>query len=80
MQGCFIIGAVLLTALGPSAALAAEVPLRQTCNRGEPIQQVQQAPQRQQTAQQQLQRTKRQGCPITRSIPPVVDPTPTFLL
>jgi hypothetical protein len=80
MQGNFIIGAVLVTVLGPSAALAADLPLRQSCAKGEPVQQVQQAPQRQQTSPQQPLRAKRQGCPITRSVPPVVDPTPTFLL
>jgi hypothetical protein len=29
---------------------------------------------------EQPQRARPQGCPVTRTIPPVVDPTPTFLL
>lgn len=81
MQGKFIIGAFLIAALGSPSVAAVGQPHRQTCSKGDQPQQVQQSPQRQQWAQQQpQQRTKPQGCPITRSIPSVVDPTPTFLL
>jgi hypothetical protein len=71
MQGRFIIGAIALTAFGSSTVLAGEPVRRWTCLRAE-------QPQRQQ--QVQPQRPKPQGCPVTRTIPPVVDPTPTFLL
>jgi hypothetical protein len=55
--------------------MAAESPRRQPCQRTE------QPQQRQQTApQQQQRRTKPQGCPIVRTIPAVIDPTPVFLL
>jgi hypothetical protein len=77
MQGKFIIGAFLIAALGSPSAAAVGQPNRQTCSKGEQPQQVQQSPQRQQQPQQ---RAKPQGCPITRTIPSVVDPTPTFLL
>jgi hypothetical protein len=81
MQGKIIIGALLVTGLGSPSIAAVEQPLRQTCVKGEQPQQVQQPPQRQQWAPQpQQQRNKPQGCTITRSIPSVVDPTPTFLL
>jgi hypothetical protein len=73
MQGRLIIGAIALAAFGSSAALAGEPVKRWACNK------VEQPQQRQQPAQQQ--RVKPQGCPVQRSmIPPVVDPTPTFLL
>jgi hypothetical protein len=69
MQGRFIIGAIAFAAFG-SSAFAAEPVRRWTCPKAE-------QPQRQQVQQQ---RAKPQGCPVTRTIPPVVDPTPTFLL
>jgi hypothetical protein len=75
MQGRFIIGTMALAAFGSSAAIAAESAepaKRVTC------QKIEQPSQRQPQVQQQ--RAKPQGCPITRTIPPVVDPTPTFLL
>jgi len=73
MQGRFIIGAIALAAFGSSASLAAEPVKRWACNKAE------QPQQRQQPAQQQ--RAKPQGCPVQKStVPPVVDPTPTFLL
>jgi hypothetical protein len=73
MQGKLII-AVLLSAL-PSAAIAAEPQRRQGCPRAELPQQ------KQLPAQQQQQRRKSpQGCPVIRSIPAVVDPTPVFIL
>jgi len=73
MQGRLIIGAFIVAAVGPSAALAGEPVRRATCQKAE------QPQQRPQPVQQQP-RTKPQGCPVTRTIPPVVDPTPTFLL
>ncbi len=72
MQGRFIIGAIALAALSPSVALAGEPVRRWTCLKSE-------LPQRQQQ-QVQPQKARPQGCPVTRTIPPVVDPTPTFLL
>ena len=78
MQGKLIIGALFVTAFGAVPAMAGEPVKRQTCQKGEPPQQVQQ--QRQQVANQQQAKVKPQGCPITRMIPSVVDPTPTFLL
>jgi hypothetical protein len=80
MQGKFTIGALLITVLGPPAAIAAELPQRQGCQRGEVPQQVQRVPQRPQQAQPQQARSKPQGCPVNRMIQSVVDPTPTFLL
>ena len=73
MQGKLVI-AILLTALGPSSAMAGEPVRRQSC------QKVEQPQQRQQQVQPQQQRAKPQGCPVHRTIPPVVDPTPIFLL
>lgn len=72
MQGRFIIGAIALAAFGSSGAIAAEPVKRWACNKTE------QPQQRQQPAQPQ--RAKPQGCSVQRMIPPVVDPTPTFLL
>ncbi|WP_294120271.1 hypothetical protein [Sphingomonas sp.] len=77
MQGKLIVGTFLIATLGSPSVAAVQQPPRQTCSKGEQPQQVQQ---RQQWAQQQPPRNKPQGCPITRSIPSVVDPTPTFLL
>jgi hypothetical protein len=74
MQGKLIIGAILLGGLTP-VAHAAEQLKRPTCEKVEPAQQVQQ---RQQPAQPQ--REKAQDCRIPRNIPPVIDPTPSFLL
>jgi hypothetical protein len=83
MQGKLIIGAFLIVALGSPSIAAVEQPARQTCARGEQPQQPARQPQqqqRQQWAQQEQQRNKPHGCPVYRSIPSVVDPTPTFLL
>ena len=81
MQGKLIIGAFLSVILATPSVAANESSRRQTCAKGEAPQQVQQPQQRQQVTQQpQPQRNKPQGCLITRSIPSVVDPTPTFLL
>ena len=77
MQGKLIIGMLLLSALGAAPAFAGEPARRQTCQKGDPPQPV---PQRQQVPNQQQVRSKPQGCPITRLIPSVVDPTPSFVL
>ena len=77
MQGKLIIGALLAAALSAAPAMAGEPVKRQTCQKGDPPQPVQQ---RQQVPNQQPAKGKPQGCPITRLIPSVVDPTPTFLL
>ncbi len=66
MQGKLAI-AIALAAFGSSAALAGESLRRLTCPKTE-------------QPQQQQQRVRQQGCPVIRSIPPVVDPTPFFLL
>jgi hypothetical protein len=73
MQGKFII-LTLLSTLAATPALAGEAPRRQTCQRVEAPQQ------RQQQVQQQQRRNRPQGCPVVRTIPAVVDPTPIFLL
>jgi hypothetical protein len=75
MQGRTIIYAILIVGLIPTGALAAETIKRLPCAKG----QAQQTQQRQQAKEPQ-QRAKRQGCPVERIIPPVVDPTPIFLL
>jgi hypothetical protein len=82
MQGKLIIGAFLVVALASPALAANDSARRQNCVKGEQQQPVLHSPQqRQQWAQQQQQqRSKPQGCVINRSIPSVVDPTPTFLL
>jgi hypothetical protein len=74
MQGKLAI-AILLSAVGPSSAMAGEPVRRQSCQKTE------QPQQRQQQAQPQPpQRAKPQGCPVNRGLPPVVDPTPHFFL
>ena len=73
MQGKLIFGAILLAGLTP-AAFAGEPIKRRTCGKTD-------QPQPQQRPQQaQQQREKTQECRIPRVIPPVVDPTPFFLL
>jgi len=79
MQGKLIIGALLLSGLGSASAGAAEQPQRQTCSKDDQQQLARQSRQRPQQLVQQP-RNKPQGCPVTRAIPSVVDPTPTFLL
>jgi hypothetical protein len=74
MQGHFIIGAIAFAALGSPAAFAGEPVKRVACPK------VEQPQQRQQQQVPQPQRAKPQGCPVQGAIPPVVDPTPTFLL
>lgn len=69
--------AIVLAAFGADAAICGESVRRQPCPKAEQSQQRQQ-----QQAQQQQQRKQPQpqGCAVTRTIPPVVDPTPVFLL
>ena len=76
MQGKLGI-AMILAAFGSTGAIAGESIKKIACPRVE-----QRAPQqRQQVPQAQQQRPKAApGCPVTRNIPPVVDPTPVFLL
>ncbi len=77
MQGKLVI-AIALAALGSTAALAGESIRRMACPKTEqPQQRLQQG---QKLQQQQQQRARQQGCPVNRAIPPVVDPTPFFLL
>jgi hypothetical protein len=73
MQGKLAI-AILLAAVGPGSAMAGEPVRRQPCPK------VEQPQQRQQPAQSQQQRAKPQGCPVNRTIPPVVDPSPVYFL
>jgi hypothetical protein len=75
MQGRTIIFSILIAGLSPTAAHAGEIIKRLPCAK----EQAQQASQRQQNREQQ-QRAKRQGCPVQRVIPPVVDPTPVYFL
>ena len=76
MQGKLGI-AILLAAFGSTGAIAGESIRKIACPRAEQpaVQQRQQVPQ----AQQQRPRAS-QGCPVSKTIPPVVDPTPVFLL
>lgn len=76
MQGKLISLAILGAALAPSAAVAGETIKRQICAKAE---QTSPAQQRQQQ-QQQLQQRKIPECRVQKIIPPVVDPTPYFLL
>ena len=75
MQGRTIFYSILIAGLSPTTALAGETIKRLPCAK----EQGQQVQQRQQAKEQQ-QRSKRQGCSVVRTIPPVVDPTPVFLL
>ena len=76
MQGRTIIYSILLAGLSPTTVLAAETAKRLPCAK----EQGPQAQQRQQAKEQPQQRSKRSGCPVVRSIPPVVDPTPVYFL
>ena len=75
MQGRAIFYSILIAGLSPTGALAGETIKRLPCAK----EQAQQIQQRQQAKEQQ-QRSKRPGCPVERTIPPVVDPTPVFFL
>ena len=70
MRGGFILIAVAASLLAPLAAVAGEPVRRPVCPRIEP----------QRLPQPQQQRARAQECRTTRTVPPVVDPTPFFLL
>ena len=72
MKGGLISIAIAIVMLAPSAAVAAETTRRPVCPKVEP--------QRTPAQQQQPQRTRAPECRTTRIVPPVVDPTPFFLL
>ena len=74
MQGKLIFGAILLVGLTP-AAMAAEQTKRPACDKSYHNPQSRDRPQ-----QGQPQRDKTTECRTPRNIPPVVDPTPWFLL
>jgi len=75
MQGKLFLGMIAAVALSPTSALAAETAKREPCVKTDSQQQQQQRKQ-----QAQAQRPKPQECRVQRTIPPVVDPTPYFLL
>ena len=70
MQRGPILIAIAAAMLAPSAAFAAEPVRRPVCPKVEP----------QRLPTQQQQRARAQECRTTRTVPPVVDPTPFFLL
>jgi hypothetical protein len=76
MQGKLILGLIGLTAMLPAPAFAGDTIKRQTCAKAD--EQTQTRVQQREKSQQQ--RTKTPDCKPTRNIPPVVDPTPYFLL
>jgi len=77
MQGRTIIYSILIAGFSPTATLAADTVKRLPCAKEQGIQ----PQQRQQVKEQpQPQRAKRSGCPVVRTIPPVLDPTPVFFL
>ncbi len=75
MQGKLAI-AIVMAAFGADAAICGEAVRRQPCQKTEAAQQRQQ----QQPQQQPQRKQQPQGCVITRTIPPVLDPTPVFFL
>ena len=76
MQGKLIFVALLASAMTPTVARAGDTIKRQTCAKAD--EQTQTRVQQREKSQQQ--RTKTPDCKPSRSIPPVVDPTPFFLL
>ena len=74
MQGGLISIAIAISAMAPSAVFAAETTRRPVCPKVEP----QRTPN--QVQPQPQQRTRAPECRTTRSIPPLVDPLPFFLL
>lgn len=73
MQGKRIFGFILLAAISSTGAMANESPKRMICSKPDPVQQTQQR-------QQQPQRVRTPECRASRIIPPVIDPTPLFIL
>jgi hypothetical protein len=71
MQGKLII-AIAGLSVWTAPAIAVEQPRRPSCTKAEA--------QRQQQAKQAPQRVRSQLCRLNRTVPPVVDPTPMFLL
>ena len=76
MQGKLIFIALLASAMTPTVARAGDTIKRQTCAKAD--EQTQTRVQQREKSQQQ--RTRTPDCKPTRNIPPVVDPTPFFLL
>lgn len=74
MQGKLIFGAILLAGVTPPA-FAGEQAKRPTCGKADHNQQDRDRPQ-----QGQSPRDKAPECRTPSNIPPVVDPTPWFLL
>jgi len=74
MQGKLIIGALLFAGLA-APAIAGEQVKRSTCDKADNSQ-----PARERSQQAQPPRDKAPECRTPRNIPPVVDPTPWFLL
>ena len=74
MQGKLIIGTLLFAGL-TAPAMAGEQLKRPICDKADNSQQGRERPQ-----QAQPQREKAPQCRVPRNIPPVVDPTPWFLL
>ena len=70
MQGGLFSIVIALSVLAPSVAIAAEPTRRPVCPKVEP----------QRASVQPQQRTRAPECRTTRIVPPVVDPTPFFLL
>ena len=70
-----IFGLAILSAMAPAEAMAAEIVSKRQGCRVEQSQQQAKAPQ-----SQQQQRGRNQDCREKRTIPPVIDPTPLFLL
>ncbi len=77
MQGRLIFTMTMMSALVPAEAMAADAARRQGCRVEQ--QQPRQKQVRNEQSQQQ-QRVRHSDCREKRSIPPVVDPTPIFLL
>ena len=73
MQGRYFLAAVAISMLSPVAALAGEVVRKPVCPKIE-------LPRQPTPQQQQQQRQRAQECRLYRAIPPLVDPTPFFLL
>ena len=76
MQGKLIFVALLASAMTPTVARAGDTIKRQTCTKADEQTQTRVQPRE----KSQQQRTRTPECKPTRNIPPVVDPTPFFLL
>ena len=76
MQGRLILTMTMMSALVPAEAMAADAGRRQGCR----LEQQQPRQKQVKNEQQQQQRARHPDCREKRSIPPVVDPTPIYLL